>query len=154
MTRAWNPSDHEVQPLPLAVVRLQANPRVPRHPAAHARHAQAALPVLHLLLGERRDFRVDIDRQRNVRGVRIARVLRHLHHHDLLRHVHLRGGQAGAVVFIHGLDHVVDELLYLRRRDLIRRHRLGDLPQHRVPQSSYLENQCALLPVKTDRPEP
>jgi hypothetical protein len=54
--------------------------------------------------------------------------------------VHLRRGQAGAVVLVHGLEHVVDEPLDVRGRDGLGRHGLGDLPQHWMTQARDLQD--------------
>ena len=63
---------------------------------------------------ERGHDRVDEHGERDLRRVGVARVAEHLDDAHLLRHVHLVGGEAGAVVLAHGLDHVVDEALDLR----------------------------------------
>src|SRR5262249_8243332 len=64
---------------------------------------------------------------------------------DLTEHVHLVGGESGAVVLAHGLDHVIDQPLDLWRADLARRHRRRRLPQHRMSEASDLQDGHGVL---------
>jgi hypothetical protein len=54
--------------------------------------------------------------------------------------VHLRGGEARAVVLGHRLQHVVDQVLDLGRADALRRYRLGDPAEHGMPEAGDLEH--------------
>jgi hypothetical protein len=54
--------------------------------------------------------------------------------------VHLRRGEAGAVVVVHGFEHVVDQALDVGRADPLGRHRLGYLPEYRMSQMRDLQD--------------
>ena len=73
-------------------------------------------------------------------GVGVARIAFHLEDDDLLRHVHLRRRQTGAIVFEHRLDEIVDEPLNGRGTDAFRRYGLSDFPQDRIAEASNFEN--------------
>ena len=132
--------------------------RLPRHLAADVGDAQAAFPVLDELAADGGDLGVD-DRDRHDLGLAGPRVLcleaRDEDPHAL---VHLRRRQPDAVVLVHRLDHVVDELLD-GRRDLIAARssglRLG--AQHGVAHARDFQNRHAeelYLPRRTARPWP
>ena len=94
---------------------------------------EAALVVVELLVVDRREHRVDEDRERDVRLVRVARVVADLDRADRDRLVDLDRGEAGAVGVVHGLDEIVDELLRRRGCELFARELAGDLAKDRVP---------------------
>src|SRR3989449_3368749 len=121
-------------PVALAVVVLQAHRRVARHHPPHVGHRETPFPAVLHLVGERRHHRVDDDRQRDDGRLGIAWVALDLDDGDLGQLVHLVAGQAGPVVLVHGLDHVVDEPLEGRRADRLDGHRLRLHAQHRMPQ--------------------
>jgi hypothetical protein len=54
--------------------------------------------------------------------------------------MHLRRGQTGAIILVHGFNHIVDKLLDGWSQDLIRRHWFRHLlAQHRMPQTGNFE---------------
>ena len=61
-------------------------------------------------------------------------------HRELNRQMHLRGGKADAAVFVHRLDHVVDELLKLTSFDPILRHRAGYRAKRRKSKTCNFQN--------------
>jgi hypothetical protein len=63
-------------------------------------------------------------------GVRVAGVLRDAEDHHAPAHADLRRGEARPVLGGHRVLHVGEERLELRAE---RRHRLGDLREHRMP---------------------
>ena len=56
------------------------------------------------------------------------------------RFVHLRRRQADARILVHRLDHVIDELLELRRADLVLVDRARRLSKHRVTHAGHFQN--------------
>src|SRR5713101_8529149 len=66
----------------------------------------------------------------------------HLQHSDLEREMDLRSGQPDAAIFTHRLDHVIEQLLKLRRADRGRLDRLGECANHRMTEARYFENHC------------
>src|SRR5262245_29703365 len=140
---------HGVDLAAIPIVGLEPDRRVAGHYAAHVRHGEASLPAVVHLLGERRHDRVDEDGERNGGRVGIARVLGNLDHADLLERVHLRRGEAGPVVLAHGLDHVVDEPLSLRRPDLLHGNERRLLAQHRVAETGDLQNSHVTRVLRT-----
>ena len=82
----------------------------------------------------RRDDRVDDDA-----GLGVVAAVEHGHEHAQAL-VHLRRRQADAVVLVHRLDHVVDELLEARIPDLGTLDGAGGPPQHRVSHAGDLED--------------
>src|SRR5574342_369253 len=129
------------------VIRVEPNGGEPRHHPAHVGHGETALPALFHLLGQRGQRRIDEDGQRDARGFRIARVLVDLDDADPLEDVHLRGGEARAVVLAHGLDHVVDEPLRVGRPYLADGHRQRLLPQYGVSQARDLQDGHVMDPL-------
>src|SRR5882762_3952719 len=130
----------ELDGIALPVEALEPHRRVARHHTPHVGHREAALPAVLHLLREGRDDGVDDDGQRDLRSLGVALILGHLDHRDLPRHVHLVGGQPGAVVLVHGLDHVVDQLLDGSRADIGGRHGLGGLAKHGMTEPRDLQN--------------
>ena len=105
---------------------------------------EAALVDLDQLVVQRLDHRVDDHGQRDAGLVGVAGVVLDLDHRDAHGLVHLVGGQAGAVGVAHRVDHVVDEPLHLRRRQLVGRQLAGPLPEHRVPHGGDLADGHAM----------
>ncbi len=70
-------------------------------------------------------------------------LLLRLDRHDLKSAVHLRRRQPDAVVLPHGLDHIVDQALDVRRLDVL--HRLGGDPQNRVAQVGDFQDGHGLI---------
>ena len=114
----------------------------PHHEFVEAWHGQAALAVLPRAALEHADFRVDEDQ-------RLLAVLGDVHHDYASVHVDLRCRQPYAGCGVHGLEHVVDQLLY-RRIDLI--DRLGDGAQPGVGEFEDVEDghECERVPVSCD----
>ena len=56
------------------------------------------------------------------------------------RSMDLRRRQADACIFVHGLEHVVDQALNARRPDLVRRNRSSLGTKHRVAHICHLQN--------------
>ena len=54
--------------------------------------------------------------------------------------VHLRTGQSNPPVFLHGFEHVVDQPLDARRRNLVLRNRLGPGSEHGVSHAGHFQN--------------
>ncbi len=110
----------------------------PHHVAAEVRDRQAALVDLDLLVVDGLDHRVDDDRQRDRRLVRVARVVVDLDRRDAHRHADLRGGDPGAVGGVHRVDQVVDQRLHLLTGELVGRHLPRPLAEQRVPDGEDL----------------
>ena len=80
-------------------------------------------------------------------------IVEHRRHRDLAHAgdedahglVHLRRRQPDARVFVHRLEHVVDELLDDRRSDRLRRHRLRLGPQDWMPHAGDLQDGHAVI---------
>ncbi|MNO88576.1 hypothetical protein D3C76_800310 [compost metagenome] len=87
-----------------------------------AGHRQAAFLVLIHLFGQRFELGVD-------EHPRLGLVLGQIHDDDALVHVHLGGGQADAGGFVHGFEHVVDQLAHGVIDHL---DRFGDRAQARI----------------------
>src|SRR5215510_1358143 len=128
-----------VDALGLAVVGTQTNLRVARHTTTESWHAQASFPVFLHLIGQGGNLGVDVHGKRNGRGIRAAWVRPDFHDDDLFRDMHLRRGQASAIVLMHGFNHIVDKLLDGWGQDLIRRHWFRYLAQYRMPQTGNFE---------------
>ncbi len=126
---------HHVDRIALPIERLEPNGRRPRDDAAHVGHGEATLPPVLGLVGERGHHRIDQHGERDGGRVGVPRVAVDLDHADLLQHVHLGGGETGAVVLTHRLDHVVDEALGLRGADLPAGHGRRDLTKHRMSEA-------------------
>ena len=93
---------------------------------------EAALVEGHHLVAERLDHRVDEHGQRDRRLVRVARVVIDLGDRDPHRLTDLVGGKPGAARLAHRLDHVVDQALRLRSRELPGAELAGGFPEHRM----------------------
>src|SRR5262249_7498337 len=128
-----------VDALALAVVGTQTNLRVARHTTTESWHAQASFPVFLYLIGQGGNLGVDVHRERNRRGMRAAWVRTDFHDDDLFRDMHLRRGQASAIVLMHGCNRIVDKLLHSWGHDLIRRHWFRYLAQHWMPWTGPFE---------------
>ena len=87
--------------------------------AAQIGHRQTPFVDEQPLVGEHLDLRVDDHGERHARFVAVAGVLIDLDDRDPLGHRHLVGGEAGAAGGALGLDHVVDQALHVRRRQLL-----------------------------------
>src|SRR4051812_43944872 len=116
----------------VAVPCLAADVNVALHLAAQVRHAETALVVVEQLIVDGREHRVDEDGQRDLRLVRIARVVADLDRADLDRLVDLDRGEPGAVGVVHRLDEVVDARLHRGGRELFTRHLARDLTKDGV----------------------
>ncbi|MNS90404.1 hypothetical protein D3C72_1244540 [compost metagenome] len=113
--------------LPLAVQELDGDGVGTGHVSEDAGHRQATF-LIHLapVLGD--DFRVD-------EHARLVLFFAHVDDHEALVHVHLAGSQADAGGVVHGLEHVVEQLLERRRghfggidqRSLGTQARIGEL---------------------------
>ena len=123
------------------------------HGAAQVGHRQAALVDLGGFGVERLDHRVDDDRERDRRLVRVARVVVDLDHGYARQLADLVGGQPGAARGAHGRDQVVDELLELRGGQLVRRDLAGAFAQNGVPDGGDRPNahQGAAVPPRQTR---
>ncbi|SCZ18074.1 Uncharacterised protein [Acinetobacter baumannii] len=92
------------------------------HVLVEAGYRQAAFLVLVHILGQRFELGVD-------EYPRLGLVFAEVHDHDALVHVHLGRGEADARGFVHGFEHVVDQLAH---RVVDHLHRFGDGPQARI----------------------
>jgi hypothetical protein len=89
---------------------------------------------------DRRDLRVD-DGHRHDLGFAGAPIrLLDAGDEDPHAFVHLRTGQPDAVILAHRLDHVVDQFLHRRRRDVFRIEGLGLGPQDRVAKARHFQD--------------
>ena len=100
-----------VDGLPVAIPGLDPNLSNPADDPAQIGHREAALVVGEGLLGQRFDHRIHEDGQRNIRFVRVPRVVANLERTDLQGFIDLGGGEPRAVGVVHRLDEVVDEPL-------------------------------------------
>src|SRR5262245_39907257 len=121
----------------MPIVSTDDHPARARDAAADVRNTEAALPVFDGLSTLRPYFRVDQDHLRKSFGLvlvffSIARRGKTRHEHPET-FVDLRRGEADALVLVHGLEHVVDELLKSRRAYLRRVDRTRTGAQDRVP---------------------
>jgi hypothetical protein len=96
-----------------------------RHTAADVGDAQAALPILNDFRAGWRNDRIDEHHRLVVRRQRVFALGRDGGDEDAQRLVNLRRREADTVVFVHGVDHVVNQLLQrsqlqLRAIDLAR----------------------------------
>ena len=111
------------------------------------RNGQTALLEAALLLAGPDDFRVNEEhghgRERLPLGFQLLLHGSQVHHKNALPTPHLRRGQANARGRVHGLDHVVEQLLQLGR---IGGHRLRPLTQNRI--SVYVNRQYHVCPVQ------
>ena len=107
-----------------------ADARMARHHAAQAGHRQAALPTIHHLFIQRRDHRVDQHRGRHGRRIGVAHVARVAEDHQLQIDTDLRRRQTSTVGRGHGLEHVGNQYLQLRRAKCA--HGRGHTQQARV----------------------
>src|SRR5690606_25611858 len=131
--RAGLEAPHDlVDRVAMAVPRLAPDGDVTLHAATQVRDGQAALEVGKLLVVDRRELGVDEDRQRDLRLVRVSRIVANLDGTDLHRLVDLDRRQAGAVGVAHRLDEVVDELLHGGGGELLTRELACGLSQNRV----------------------
>jgi len=122
------------------VPRLHAHVDVALDAAAQVGDRQAALLVVELLVGQRRDHRVDEDGERDRRLVGVARVVAtHMDRAEAHGTEHLRRGQTGAVGVVHRLDQVVDEPLRVGRGELGARQVAAALAQHRFTELGDLQ---------------
>src|SRR2546426_7540768 len=127
-------------PVALAVVILETHRDAARDHAAHVGHRQAALPAVLHLVGQGGHHGIDDDGERNRDGVWIAGVGLDLDDGDLGQLMDLVAGQAGPVVLVHRVDHVVDQPLPGRGANLVHRHRLRLHAQHRMAQPGDLQD--------------
>ena len=97
-----------------AIHRVDPDRARARHAAADVRDAQAALPVFHDLRADRRDDRIDEHHRLVIGRQRVVVVRRDGGDEDAQALVNLRRRQPDAVVLVHGVDHVVDQLLHRR----------------------------------------
>ncbi len=124
MTRAVKPRGVQLDFLPRAVERPDGDLPVARHAPPDLRDAETAFPVFRCLLPDRRDLGVDQGEQRHVPLFVILLLFvavgrrRESGNEEADALVHLRRRQADALVFLHRLEHVVDELLDAGRPDL------------------------------------
>ena len=141
---------HLVDRVAVAVPRLNADVHAALHEAAQVRDREAALVVVELFIGHRRQHRVHEHRERNVRLVRIARVVAHFDRADRDRFVDLDRCEAGAIGIVHRLDQVIDELLDLRRRELFAGEVPSGLAKNRMSELGDLADghfaNCTALP--------
>ena len=107
----------------------QSAPESAAQPEAESERKPHASPAVRKFA---RELGVDEDRQRDVRLVRIARVVLHVHGAEADRLVDLIGGDPGAVRVDHRLDEVVDEALDLGREELLLRQDPRRLAEDRV----------------------
>src|SRR5262249_3406697 len=80
------------------------------------------------------------DGEGHLRRVGIAGIGGNLDDRDLQERVDLIRGQPRAVVLAHGLDHVVDQPLHVRRPDGLDGDRLRSLAQHGMSEARHLQD--------------
>jgi hypothetical protein len=112
--------------LPVAVERIHADVGVARHHAADVGDAEAAFPSLRLRVGDRNDLGIDDDHRLAVRPGLVVEQ----RHEQTQSFVDLRARQADTVIFVHGVDHVVDQLLDERIAQIRLLQRPGPLAEH------------------------
>ena len=102
---------------------------------------EAPLPVDFLLGPQRRELGID-ERHGDDRGLLVIRrgVLLHAGDEDAEALVHLRGGQADAVVLAHRVDQIVDQSLDLRRFEFGTVERARPLAQDGMSQARDLQD--------------
>ncbi len=128
--------ERQLQRLAVAIQRANGDVGPAWHHAADVRDAEAPLPTLGRRVTNRHDLGVD-----DHRGVRFrTRILLEQRHEDSNVLVHLRPGQADAVVLVHRLDHVVDELLQQHVPQLRRLHGSRAFPQHGMSHARDFQN--------------
>ena len=143
MTRAVKPEAGISKRLPLPIEGAQHDVARARHLAADVRDAEAAFPVLDRVRPGDRDLRIDHRHQRHALLVVVLVAVgarREAGHEQADALVHLRRGQADALVLGHRLEHVVDQLLDARRLDLADVDRPRPRTQHRVAHVRNLQN--------------
>ena len=126
---------------------------VPQDGAPQVGDRQATLVDLDQLVVERLDDRVDQDRERDRRLVRVPRVVVDLDDRHPDRLVDLVGGDPGAVGVAHRVDQVVDQPLQLRRGQLGRRDLAGALAEDGMTdRGDRADRHRPMMPRRTRRP--
>ena len=126
---------------------------MPWHLATDVGDAEATFPVVDHLVADRGDLGVD-------EGDRWGRLVTTLHvergHEEADVLVYLRRSQAHAVILIHSLHHVVDELLDSWRANRRLVERLGLLAEHRMSHAGHFQNRhiSRIILAATDQPQP
>ena len=114
------------------VPSVDADPHLAPDPPAKIRHAQAAFEHRRLLVGEKRQARVDEDRQREVRLVGVPRIVVHMDRGESNALADLGRGQTSPLRGVHGVDEVVDQRLKLAAAYEVKIDRLRDTAKHRI----------------------
>ena len=105
----------QLDALAVAVERAHLDLARPRHAAADVGDAQAAFPVLDDVAADRRDLGIDDRHRLAARLARSSSPASSAATNSRSALVHLRRRQPDAVVLVHRLEHVVDQLLDRRR---------------------------------------
>jgi hypothetical protein len=124
----------------------------PGDQSAHTRDAQATLPAVFFVRGERGDFRVHKHGGGHGRGIRIPWSVLDAKHHDPQRDTDLNRRQSGAVVGIHGVPHVGDQAVKLRSIEQLDSGRGPSQPGVANPKDSLYRH--SLQPLRCDKEHP
>ncbi len=126
--------------LPLSIVGADDDAAGARHTTANLGNAQAPFPVFDRVDSVGADLGVDQHHLRNRLGLLIVLRRRKARHEQPHALVHLRRREPDALILVHRLEHVVDELLDGSGADFGGIQRSSARPKHGVTHAGDLQN--------------